>query len=63
MRFILGVIVGALLTIGFAYVHDTRLEETASTERPFVNWDAVGTSAHTATIAMREEWDRLTAKR
>ena len=40
MRFILGVIVGAALMLGSAYLHDTgRLK--IGPRQPFVNWDAV----------------------
>jgi len=43
MKFILGIIVGAVLTIGGAYVHDTRMMPTPAPGEPapktFVNWD------------------------
>jgi hypothetical protein len=40
MRFILGVIVGAVLMLGSAYLHDTgRLQ--VGPAQPFVNWDTV----------------------
>lgn len=40
MRFIMGVIVGAALTLGSAYMHDTgRLR--VGPPQPFVNWDTV----------------------
>ena len=48
MRLLLGMILGAALTIGVAYVHDSTLSappETARVEsRPMVNWDAVNNS-------------------
>jgi hypothetical protein len=40
MRFMLGVIVGAGLMLGSAYLHDTgRLR--VGPPQPFVNWDTV----------------------
>ena len=40
MRFIFGVIVGAALMLGSAYLHDTgRLR--VGPAQPFVNWDVV----------------------
>jgi hypothetical protein len=44
MRFIQGVIVGALLMIGSAYLHDTgmvKFGDAKETPPPFVNWDTV----------------------
>ncbi|HVV62192.1 MAG TPA: hypothetical protein VHD14_10605 [Pseudolabrys sp.] len=40
MRFILGVIVGAALTLGSAYVHDTGMARFGPPQ-PFVHWDTV----------------------
>lgn len=40
MKFILGVVVGAVLTLGSAYLHDTgRLHMGPA--QPFVNWNTV----------------------
>ena len=46
MRFIQGVIVGALLMIGSAYLHDTGMLQPAGGDKAspppaFVNWDTV----------------------
>ncbi|MBI4273104.1 MAG: hypothetical protein HY659_00195 [Rhizobiales bacterium] len=43
MRFILGVIVGAVLLAGSAYVHDTMRARpgVAGAPQPYVNWDQV----------------------
>ena len=45
MRFIQGVIVGALLMVGSAYLHDTGMLQASSDKTPpppaFVNWDTV----------------------
>ena len=40
MRFLFGIIVGAALTLGSAYVHDTGMAHFGP-QQPFVNWDAV----------------------
>lgn len=60
MRVLFGMVLGALLTIGVAYIHDTRVAETATIERPMVNWDVVGKNWHQFTARMRDEWNRLT---
>ena len=39
MRFILGMVAGAVLMVGSAYVHDTRM--TQARTQQFVNWDTV----------------------
>lgn len=64
MRFLLGMIVGAALTIGGTYVYDsrvydTRLSESAAVERPMVNWDVVGRNWNEFTARVRDEWNRL----
>jgi hypothetical protein len=40
MRFIFGVVVGAVLMLGSAYLHDTGVVK-AGPKQPFVNWDTV----------------------
>jgi hypothetical protein len=40
MRFLLGVIVGAALMLGAAYLHDTG-HMRFGPPQPFVNWDRV----------------------
>jgi len=40
MRFILGVVCGAVLILGLAYLHDTGVVK-AGPAQPFVNWDTV----------------------
>ena len=40
MRFILGMVVGAFLISGLAYLHDTGVVR-AGPATPFVNWDVV----------------------
>lgn len=40
MRFLFGVVVGIALTLGSAFVHDTKMASFGP-DRPFVNWDTV----------------------
>jgi hypothetical protein len=66
MRFLLGVLVGVGLTIGAAYLYDSRNTADASSNataaRPMVNWDVVDRNWQRATSRMRQEWDKLAAK-
>ena len=43
MRFIQGVIVGVLLMLGSAYLHDTGMLQAGGDKAPpaFVNWDTL----------------------
>jgi len=72
MRFILGLIVGAALTVGGAYLHDTNavtgplppaaIPDTAAAPLPgranIVNWDVVGAIAREETAYVKGIWDR-----
>lgn len=68
MRLLFGMILGAALTIGLAYVHDSMYapppspSPAASEPRPMVNWDVVSTLAHRLSVAARTQWERLTAR-
>lgn len=65
MQTIFGFILGAALTIGAAYVHDTSIKApsaTASataTERQMVNWDVVETNWRDFKASMPEGWRKL----
>ena len=64
MRMLLGIILGAVLVVGGAYVYDSHnaLEAAnapASVQRPLVNWDVVGTKWQIVTERARSEWNRL----
>jgi hypothetical protein len=58
MRFLLGVIVGALLTIGAAYVADSRADPLQGGR--MVNWTVVGEKMKDLTAELREMWGEFT---
>ena len=69
MRFLLGIIVGAFLTIGAAYMSDastTRISASASQssdeQRPMVNWDVVSRNWQSLSLGVRQTWDRLASR-
>jgi len=65
MRVLLGIILGALLLIGGAYVYDSHnamvaLNDPASAQhRPLVNWDVVSQKWDRLAARARAEWNRL----
>jgi hypothetical protein len=64
MRVLLGIILGAVLTVGSAYLYDSHTAISAanaptSVQRPLVNWDVVGTKWQQLTERARSEWSRL----
>ncbi len=56
MRFILGLIIGAALTIGGAYVHDSMEGGTA---KPLVNWTTVSEVERASFDYLKAQFDRL----
>jgi hypothetical protein len=64
MRTLFGIIVGAGLTIGGAYVHDTltAAQSLPGMARTIVNWDVATEVAGNASRAARREFDRLFAR-
>jgi hypothetical protein len=67
MRLLLGMVLGAALTIGLAYMHDSAATPSASSPgpsevRPMVNWDVVSNVTHRLSSAARAQWERLTAR-
>jgi hypothetical protein len=64
MRMFLGIIVGILLTIGFAYVSDSMAPAAATgdpvVETHMVNWDVVQRKMSNFGADVREGWNRLT---
>jgi hypothetical protein len=58
MRLLFGIILGAALTIGVAYISDSTKSGTDA--RPMVNWDVVAKNVDTLTIVIKQGWARLT---
>ena len=61
MRVLIGIILGVIITIGGAYLYDSRTA-VSSLQRPMVNWDVVGNKWNRLTERARAEWSRLAAK-
>ncbi len=66
MRFLFGVIVGAALTIGAAYIHDTSSTRATTgqgmaEQRPIVNWGVVERNVRLLQEWVTTEWRRITA--
>jgi hypothetical protein len=64
MRLLLGIFLGAFLTIGGAYLYDSHnaldaANSPASAQRPMVNWDIVNDNWQQLTVKARSEWTRL----
>jgi hypothetical protein len=61
LRILFGMILGAALTIGGAYLHDTQFVGRPGVERQvMVNWDVVSRNWNQLTARVRQEWNRLT---
>ncbi len=58
MRFLLGVIVGALLTVGGAYIANSRSDPLQGTR--MVNWTVVGERVDELTAGLQKVWDNFT---
>ena len=64
MRVLLGIILGAALTVGGAYVYDSHnalatANAPAAVQQPLVNWNVVGTKWQQLNERVRSEWARL----
>jgi hypothetical protein len=58
MRLIFGMILGAALTVGGAYVSDTSSKGPDA--RPMVNWEVVSKNFDTVTTMVKQGWAKLT---
>jgi hypothetical protein len=59
MRLLLGMIIGAALTIGAAYVHDTKVRGPLAEQQRLVNWevaDALARNTYDGIRAQIREW-------
>jgi hypothetical protein len=59
MRLIFGIVVGFLLTVAGAYLHDTGARDTG--ER-LVNWEVADRTFHGARDNAQRGWDRITGR-
>jgi hypothetical protein len=64
MKLLLGIILGAILTVGGAYLYDSHQAVAAGStppaaERSLVNWDVVAVKWTHLSARAREEWKRL----
>jgi len=67
MRLLLGIILGAVLTIGGAYLYDSHhaavaMNAPAQMQRSLVNWDAVAVKWDHLTTRARAEWNRIASR-
>jgi len=65
MRMLLGMILGAGLTVGGAFVYDNWAAKPVSTieqARPMVNWDVVDENWRTVRQRARDAWTALSHK-
>jgi hypothetical protein len=69
MRLFLGIILGAILTIGGAYLYDAPTSEpskpaaqTSIGQRPMVNWDVVDRNWQSLSLGVRNTWNKLAAR-
>jgi hypothetical protein len=58
MRFLLGMIVGALLTVAVAYVADSRADPLQGGR--MVNWTVVGERLNELTADLQTVWENFT---
>jgi hypothetical protein len=59
MRLLFGIILGAALTVGAAYISDTAAK-SGPDARPMVNWDVVAKNVDTLTVMIKQGWAKLT---
>jgi hypothetical protein len=59
MHVLFGIILGILLTIGLAYLVDSR---SPGEGRRLVNWDEVNARARNISAAAQSAWNRLTKR-
>ncbi len=63
MRFIFGIIVGAALTIGGAYLHDTSASSPGDpARRALVNWDVARALVDAEMAFVRQLWAKVVGR-
>ena len=55
MRLIVGILIGVFLTIGAAYVHDSKVRGPFAEQRQLVNWNVAGGLARDTYDAARKQ--------
>lgn len=60
MRFVFGIVIGALLLVGAAYVHDALIDPAQNpAARPMVNWDVVSEDLRSLNTWLHDQWEWL----
>lgn len=64
MRILLGMVLGAVLTVALAYFYDLRTTSAAAApaateQRPMVNWDVVGTNWRELKARALQSWTKV----
>jgi hypothetical protein len=64
MRLLFGIILGAVLTVGGAYLYDSHqaaaaVSTPATAQRPLANWDVVAIKWSHLAARARAEWSRI----
>jgi hypothetical protein len=68
MRLLFGMVLGAGLTVGTAFIYDQTSSSAAGTsgttaeQRPMVNWDVVGRNLQELKNQMRDQWAKMSAR-
>jgi hypothetical protein len=66
MRTLFGMVLGALLTVGAAYMHDRNVTFDPAnprvTDQQVVNWDVFGAVLRDVTDGLSRAWKGLTGK-
>jgi hypothetical protein len=63
MRFFLGMIFGALLLIGVAYVLDNQSADAVAKQRNMVNWNVVSENWTAFKSRVQREWAQLSTRK
>jgi hypothetical protein len=63
MRLLFGIILGAALTVGGAFLHDSNRGGGAdpAVDKNMVNWDVVRLQWDTLAGRVREQWNRMSS--
>ncbi len=67
MRLLFGMVLGALMTVGLAYFHDSfgtsaAAGPSAGISRPMVNWDVVESNWNSVKVKAHSGWTELKSR-